>query len=86
MKWHKAKKKPIVNEVVLITPSRPMPLARWDGKKWISALYPLPAFPCEIRDVKKWAYIDYPKKSFEYIMSSRKKKSWWKRIMDSCLK
>ena len=66
MKWYDAKKKkPYPGKIVLVCPRKPMPLAYWDNKKekWISGLYPLPAFPYTINNVEKWAYIDYPKRS-----------------------
>ena len=33
MKWNNAEKKPRPGEKVLVYPSKPMPLAYWDGQK-----------------------------------------------------
>jgi hypothetical protein len=84
MKWYNAdKKKPYSSEKVLIYPSV-VPTAYWDKKKevWISGMYPLPAYPCEVR-VQKWAYINYPKKSLEYKECSRNWEPWWKKMFFS---
>ncbi len=80
MKWYNAKKKkPHSDETVLICPSSPIPLAYWNGIMWINALYPLPAFPSEVK-VEKWAYIDYPLNSFDFIHHNlmRRHKGWLK--------
>jgi hypothetical protein len=81
-RWHNAnKKKPYPGEKVLIYPPQTL-TAEWCDKKqiWISGDYPLPAYPYALSNVQKWAYIDYPRKSFERAMCSRKWNPWWKLI------
>ena len=70
MKWHNSSKKPKIGTIVLITSNTRIPTAFWDGKRWISSLYPMPAFPYEIKNVRKWAYIKDPN-SWDNRKSSR---------------
>ncbi len=76
MKWYKAKKKkPYPGETVLILPSFGGGIAKWNhrNKRWSSRDTYLSYH--DANNIEKWAYIDYPKGSFEKTMCSR----FWRR-------
>jgi len=78
MKWYDAsKKKPVGQENVLICPSGGNPIGFYREGKWLKEER---GYCRVIRNVQKWAYIDYPKASFEYLTCSRK----WRTLVYKC--
>jgi hypothetical protein len=68
MKWHDAKKKkPQSGIEVVAYPRRPYPLIFWweERSAWYyrSPTYCYPVGPFYEKQIRKWAYIDYPKRS-----------------------